>query len=1023
MGDLWLAYAAADMDEETLLDMPWPNQSLVCPYGCFDGCFSTLREQRDHVCGQPPVQNGGLVNRTCFQCAQVFEDSALLEIHNNLVHPAPDVHRNDSDDVHGPPPSLAPLDRTCLLCKTEYQTPDDLELHRSLAHPARLYSELCEQCGEFVKLSEHSHNAEVQLCDVCGHMASLADHKHDHSSTPLPSQESKGGLCEFCGDYAADLAFHLKNHTSQPSTSRATHVAAAKSTESFRQFKCTVCNASFARADNLARHAKKHENPDFAQCPFCYKPFPSVTDLERHIDNLHDDNQEGRGVKRKRDACQICGKDNTAGHQCNTSWYTIKKGWREEHKKFFAHTTTYSIFIKDPELVISGLEDILRHLTTIFDDIIANIFANENSEARTQIVLSHPTLDFPIVFAVRKIKDLSADYILSEIARILQSHEEFVLDKRLEFLVTVLNSPKGGASLKHGKNGVNFANFLSQKRSVVRIHNIDTTCCARAIFVAQQRLSGRKNVANLAKSGSKECRTAALGLIQRAGVGEGPCGVDELKEFQKVIEEQIIVYFSDGSVMFQGEGDYEEKVTLLFSNNHYDVITSVPGFFRKKNVCQRCNKTYAHYHTCKDTCRHCNSTDGPCVPGDRTTCVSCNLTFSSHECYLNHKSGDTPRCDRVKKCKSCGKMLFKGRTRFDNHSCEEKRCNVCKEYVERNHRCHMQVVKQEPESKWRFICYDFETAANNPEGKHEAVACSVAVKCWRCPRDGFCLKKCGYKWFSGKDTVHSFCSWLFSKANKNSIAFAHNNKGFDGMFLIKWLETQQMCPYFIFNGQKVILINAECLNLRILDSLSFFSVALTKLPAMFGFKEKLLKGWFPHYFTSLKNMKYVGDWPERSFFGYNQMDDSEKKTFDEWYEAERKKGKFHFMARMKMYADNDVAILLESVLRFKELFEQVTSGIFPYKATTIASACQLVYRTNFLSPRTIGIIPAEGYLPKDLQSGKALQWLTWLEHSRNIKIQHARTEEREKVIDGVKVDGWLESKRQVFMFNGCFWHS
>jgi hypothetical protein len=51
-------------------------------------------------------------------------------------------------------------------------------------------------------------------------------------------------------------------------------------------------------------------------------------------------------------------------------------------------------------------------------------------------------------------------------------------------------------------------------------------------------------------------------------------------------------------------------------------------------------------------------------------------------------------------------------------------------------------------------------------------------------------------------------------------------------------------------------------------------------------------------------------------------------------------------------------------------------GIDPFETCiTIASACYLVFRTNFLRPKTIGIIPAQGYRPEEKQSVKALQWI------------------------------------------------
>jgi hypothetical protein len=49
-----------------------------------------------------------------------------------------------------------------------------------------------------------------------------------------------------------------------------------------------------------------------------------------------------------------------------------------------------------------------------------------------------------------------------------------------------------------------------------------------------------------------------------------------------------------------------------------------------------------------------------------------------------------------------------------------------------------------------------------------------------------------------------------------------------------------------------------------------------------------------------------------------------------------------------------------------------------------------LFRTNFLRPKTIGIIPAQGYRPEEKQSVKALQWIKYVAQLKGVHIQHAR---------------------------------
>jgi len=100
-------------------------------------------------------------------------------------------------------------------------------------------------------------------------------------------------------------------------------------------------------------------------------------------------------------------------------------------------------------------------------------------------------------------------------------------------------------------------------------------------------------------------------------------------------------------------------------------------------------------------------------------------------------------------------------------------------------------------------------------------------------------------------------------------------------------------------------------------------------------------------------------------------------------------------------------------------------GIDPFATCiTIASACNLVFRTNFLRPETIEIIPAQGYRPEEKQSVKALQWIKYVAQFKGVHIQHARNG-GEKAIDQYSVDGYYETKdgeKVVMEYHGCFWH-
>ena len=101
------------------------------------------------------------------------------------------------------------------------------------------------------------------------------------------------------------------------------------------------------------------------------------------------------------------------------------------------------------------------------------------------------------------------------------------------------------------------------------------------------------------------------------------------------------------------------------------------------------------------------------------------------------------------------------------------------------------------------------------------------------------------------------------------------------------------------------------------------------------------------------------------------------------------------------------------------------TGIDPFeKNITFASACQRVFKKNFLQLNTIALIPHHGYKPEQNQSVKALQWLKYISYTEGHRIQHFRNGGVKK-LDNYLVDGYYETdngQKVVLEFNGDFWH-
>ena len=163
---------------------------------------------------------------------------------------------------------------------------------------------------------------------------------------------------------------------------------------------------------------------------------------------------------------------------------------------------------------------------------------------------------------------------------------------------------------------------------------------------------------------------------------------------------------------------------------------------------------------------------------------------------------------------------------------------------------------------------------------------------------------------------------------------------------------------------------------------------LANFPKTFGIEE-LAKGHFPHLFNKKENENYVGPILPASYYNPNGMNPKDKEAFMTWHTTKKESNYvFNFKQEIVSYCHSDVDILHWCCMEFRELFYNVTN-IYPFRTLTIASACHLVYRTNYLPKDTIGIIPPMGYSPKNNQSVFAHKWLSYTADKDEIYIQHA----------------------------------
>ena len=208
---------------------------------------------------------------------------------------------------------------------------------------------------------------------------------------------------------------------------------------------------------------------------------------------------------------------------------------------------------------------------------------------------------------------------------------------------------------------------------------------------------------------------------------------------------------------------------------------------------------------------------------------------------------------------------------------------------------------------------------------------------------------------------------MFTTEHANCTVMAHNFQGYDSYFVLQYLREHGVKYDVIMRGTKVLSLTVDMFNIRFVDSLNFIPMKLANFPKTFGIEE-LAKGYFPHLFNKKENESYVGPIPPAPYYNPNGMNPKDRETFMAWHTTKKESNYvFNFQEGIVTYCRSDVDILRRCCLEFRELFHNVTD-IDPFTTLTIASACHLVYRTNYLPKDTIAIIPPLGYCPKNKQS-------------------------------------------------------
>ena len=704
--------------------------------------------------------------------------------------------------------------------------------------------------------------------------------------------------------------------------------------------------------------------------------------------------------------------------------YTVEGVFHRRSRKFNVDEAVYSVALT-PFPVGLTYGAIVERLHRLFEELLRALLIDENGEPRypdtdrVRLSISAPDLSHSIWIPFVPPSDMTVERVLESVERVLQSARDWLLGNALvvEFVHAPL--PNGGGKVKRGIL-LRMGHDLKTRRCLWRVSEDDSNlCCARALVLCKAHADGEA-VRPLLRSVKRQCQRAA-DLMVSAGIPLGTaCGATEWAAFQQILGPRygvvVLSMAHMNMVVYNGRPEAPDKLVLWHTEGHYHGVKSLRAFYGKRSVCPACMKAVHDLanHRCRHACFYCSTVGGGCVWIDRgVTCDRCGLTYPNGECAERH----LPICHLRRRCVECGAI----HDRRHEHRCHHRMCLVCKEYVPRDHVCFVRPLERSKHEDTRttFVFYDFESVEVGG-GRHRPNLCVANVTCTLCMdvpigEVGACDCDRRQVRFRGANTLEDFCEHLLASGlYTGAVCVAHNASRYDTHFILQYAVRLGAPPEVVSNGLK--LMSLSSCGVKFIDSCNFLPMALAKLPKAFGLSE-LRKGYFPHRFNTPENQGYVGPYPEARYYAPEHMSESSRAAFESWH-----KGKvgtlFDLQAELEAYCDSDVDILQRACGVFRKLF-RAYSGLEPFRnSLTISSACNRVYRTNFLRKGEIALIPARGHW-RGNQSSIALCWLTHESERLGVPIKHRGTEGEVRLL-GRPVDG-LHGET-VWNFLGCFWH-
>ena len=365
---------------------------------------------------------------------------------------------------------------------------------------------------------------------------------------------------------------------------------------------------------------------------------------------------------------------NYARESASNSNFDLIKTNTKYNKKFYTRTTNYNVIFKN---IPTEFIDSVFYMNEIMQLLVKSLIEECDRRDKIKIIIDHPVLTEPIELPFVIADDLTSSMIMAEISKVVQSNKILTLDNNMVFNSIVLRYLQGG-----GGTVKRLDSFLYKKQSIIRIkpHNNNKLCAIRAIIVGKAISDNDPNMSRIKDSRNSYQNDEAIIFAQQLNLNiNNEIGIDEIKKIEDyLVDYQIIIFDNNqmNEIMYSGRLK-EKKIFLFYHDKHFDVISSLPGFYGKSNYCFQCMKAYETFinHPCNKVCKKCRKkTCKKNLENGFKKCESCFVICSGDLCYSNHLK---KICSKIKKCEKCG--AFK----TYKHNCDFLWCNFCKKILKK----------------------------------------------------------------------------------------------------------------------------------------------------------------------------------------------------------------------------------------------------------------------------------------------------------------------------------------------------